>query len=403
MRNRKKNLIWLVVAEAATSNLSLDDRRALLRGALVAQFGNDSDGCPRFYVQDVFIDYLIARGDGDALYRIGYSIDAQNNITLTDAQEVETAYVPVAESGCFVAEAASADLDDCVYPVSVLKAGWGGGVIGSSLPHYYPPAFVAEVAEAASNCKFGRRHPQEEPGYKFGENDPDRIAGWFSDGSVMATVSEARANLNLLKSETDLRSKFAAAREAGKLDMFGLSILATVGFAPAVIEGKKCLEAKRLGKLFSIDLVGEAGAGGRFLQEMRVAAAADASGEIAAAQLAAVKQGSSAHLVRHNSGGADRREEYQMKNKQMILRVIEALRTKDATSATKFQTQLNSATEEQYDEILLGVSEALSAAGTAATAAAQAAWRAEEVAVYQRDGGEALRVEAAGASEEAGA
>jgi hypothetical protein len=372
MRNRKMNLVWLVVAEAAAADLSLYDRSALLDGALLAQFGNDASGYQRFYVQDVFNDYVIARGDGGALYRIGYTIDKQNNITLTDAQEVETAYVPVAEAGHFVAEAESADLDDCVYPVSVLKAGWGLGTVsgGNSLPHYYPPSFVAEVAEAANSAKFGRRHPD---GLGFGENDPDRIAGWFGNGYVEAGVSEARAKLNLLESETDLRSKFAAARKAGKLDMFGLSILATVGFAPAVIEGKKCLEAKKLGKLYSIDLVGEAGAGGRFLQEMRVAASADVSGEIAAAQLAAVKQGSSAHLVRHNSGGADSREGDQMKNKQMILRVIEALRTKDATSATTFQTELNAATEEQYDEILMRVSEALSAAGTAASKAAQAA------------------------------
>jgi hypothetical protein len=373
MRPQKSRLIWLAVAEAAAADLSLFDRSALLDGALLAQFGNDSDGCQRFWVQDVFTDYVIARStNGGNLYRIGYSIDKLNAITLTDAQEVETAYVPVAEAGHFVTEASDSDAaNDAIYPVSVLKAGWGGGILaGSSLPHYYPPVFVAEVAEAANSAKFGRRHPQPEPGYQYGENDPDRIAGWFSDGAVAASVSEARANLNLLESETALRGKFAAARKAGKLDMFGLSILATVGFAPATVEGKKCLEAKKLGKLYSIDLVGEAGAGGRFLQEMRVAASADASGEIAAAQLAAVKQGSSAHLVRHNN--AQVRED-QMKNKQMILRVIEALRTQDATSATAFQTELNTAAEEKYEDIFTRVTEALSTATTAASTAAQTA------------------------------
>jgi hypothetical protein len=370
MRNRNTRLVWLAVAEAAASDLSLYDRSALLDGALLAQFGNDSDGYQRFWVQDVFNDYVIARTNGGNLYRIGYSINKQNEITLTDAQEVETAYVPVAEAGHFVAEAAADDgASDCVYPVSVLKAGWGLGTVSNAgaLPHYYPPAFVAQVAEAVNSAKFGRRHPD---GEGFGENDPDRIAGWFSDGSIAASVSEARANLNLLESETALRGKFAAARKAGKLDMFGLSILATVGFAPAVIEGKKCMEAKKLGKLYSVDLVGEAGAGGRFLQEMRVAASADASGEIAVAQLAAVKQGSSVHLVRHSSGKV---REDQMKNKQIIMRVIEALRTKDATSATAFHTELNSATDEQFDDLLSRVTEALSAATTASTAAAQAA------------------------------
>src|SRR6185437_13047757 len=372
MTERNMQLVWLAVAEAAAADLSLYDRSALLDGALLAQFGRDEQGYQRFYIQDIFNDYVIARNESGALYRIGYTLSG-DDVTLTDAQEVETAYVPVAEAGHFVSEAAAGDLDDCTYPVTVMKAGWGLGTVNGagSLPHYYPPEFVAQIAEAASNAKFGRNHPQ---GDSFGENDPERIAGWFSDGHVVAGVQEARAKLNLLKSETALRSKFAAAREAGKLDMFGLSILATVGFAPAVIAGKKCLEARKIGKLFSVDLVGEAGAGGRFLQEMRVAASADASGEIAAAQLAAVKQGSSAHLVRHKTSDAIRREGDQMKIKEMILRVIEALRTKDETTANKFHTELNAATEESaYEGILVRVTEALSTAGAAATAAAQQA------------------------------
>src|ERR1035441_4134692 len=97
MRETKAKLIWMAVAEAAAADLSLYDRSALLDGALLAQFGNDSDGFQRFWVQDVFTDYVIARTNGGNLNRIGYSINKQNEITLTDAQEVETAYVPVAE------------------------------------------------------------------------------------------------------------------------------------------------------------------------------------------------------------------------------------------------------------------------------------------------------------------
>jgi hypothetical protein len=365
--------MWLTVREqAAAADMSFSDRGALLEGALRDQFGMDGTGYPRFYVQDIFNDYLIARStQGELLYRIPYTISG-TDVSFGDAAEVETAYVPVAEAGGFVAEAATgAALDDCVYPVSVLKAGWGLGTVSgaNSLPHYYPASFVAEVAEAANQAKFGRRHP-DGPG--FGENDPERVAGWFSNGQMASAAGEARANLNLLKSETDLRSKFAAAREAKKLDLYGLSILATVGFAPAVIEGKKCLEAKKLGKLFSIDLVSEAGAGGRFLEEMRVAASADVSREIAAVQSAAVRQGSPVHPVRH-SGGAQGRGSSEM-NKLLIMRVIEALRTKDATSAAAFHTELNAATEDKYEGIMTRVTEALSAKATEqATAALEAA------------------------------
>jgi hypothetical protein len=368
MSSRSTKLLWLTVAEAAGGDLSFSDRSALLDGALREQFGNDGDGCQRFYVQDIFGDYIIARNyQGGTLVRIGYTISG-TDVTFGDAQEVETAYVPVAEAGSFVTEAAGATNDDCVYPVTVLKAGWGGGVVSGSggLPHYYPAEFAALVAEAANGAKFGRRHPNDA---SFGENDPERIAGWFGDGRMESRVSEARANLNLLKSETDLRSKFSAAREAKKLDMFGLSILATVGFEAGVVEGRKCLVARKLGKLFSIDQVSEAGAGGRFLQEMRVAASADVNHEIAAAQSAAVKQGSPVHTVRPNSGGVHRREGSDM-NKLLILRVIESLRTKDATSAAAFHTELNAATEDKYEAIMARVTEALEASSRAQSTAA---------------------------------
>lgn len=362
MRKRDEGLILLAVAEAAAADMSFSERADLLDGALLNQFGRDEQGCRRFWLQDAFSDYVIARSEDGKLYRIGYTMDG-DEVSLSDAEEVETAYVPVAEAGHFVAEAEGTDSDDRVYPVTVLKAGWGLGTVANAngLPHYYPAAFVAQVAEAANNAKFGRQHPK---GSGFGENDPDRIAGWFDGGHVESTVSEARAKLNLLDSETGLRNKFAAARKAGKLDMFGLSILATVGFAPAVVEGRKCLEARQLSKLYSIDLCSEAGAGGRFLQEIRVAASADTGREIATAQQAAVKQGSSARVARRSNGQED-----QM-NKNLILRVIEALRTKDATSATAFHTELNAANETQYESIMVRVTEALANATAAATAAA---------------------------------
>ena len=194
MRARTSNLIWAVVAEAAAAaDMSFGERSDLLDGALLSQFGCDASGCRRFWLQDIFSDYVIARSDDGKLYRIGYTMDG-DEVSLSDAQEVETAYVPVAEAAHFVAEAADAETDDAVYPVSVLRAGWGGGVAdGLKLPHYYPPAFVAQVAEAVNNAKFGRKHPEK----GYGENDPERIAGWFTDGTV-ADVKEARARLNLL-------------------------------------------------------------------------------------------------------------------------------------------------------------------------------------------------------------
>jgi hypothetical protein len=353
----QNNLIYLLVAEAA--DMSLSDRCALLDGALLAQFGCDGSGYQRFWLQDTFMDYVIARGDDGKLFRITYTIDKDNNVTMGTADEVETAYVPVSESGTFVVAEAGATPDDGVFPIQVIKAGWGGGQVSGSngLPHYYTPAFIGIVAEACNGARFGREHPEpkKDSPYQYGENDPKRIAGYLSGGSV---VSEAAvSHVNLFKNETDLRGRLSSAREAGRLDLFGVSILATVGFQPAVREGKKCLEAVALGKLYSVDLCVEAGAGGRFIEPMRVAASANVSREIAAAQNAAVKQGSSVEPNRHSRGSQER----ATMNKAQILRVIEALRTKDPVKAAQLQAELNAAEETQLDAIFAKVTEAVAA------------------------------------------
>jgi hypothetical protein len=364
MKKRTK-LICLTVAEAA-NDMSLSDRYALLDGALLAQFGNDGNGYQRFFVQDAFLDYLIARGDDGKLFKITYSIDKNDNVTLGTAQEVETAYVPVAEAGVFVTEAGidPATLDDCTYPVRLIKAGWSRGVKSppQKLDVYYPPEFIAKVAEAADGAKFGRRHPTAEGSYQAGENDPQRIAGYFE--KPVAAGDSAGAVLKIFESETQLRGQLSSARKAGKLDLFGLSILANVRVKPGVAEGKQCLIAESLGKLFSFDLCSEAGAGGGFISdELRIAAAADVSGEIAAAQNAAVKHGSP--VIRPNSGSRTARHEENRMNKTQVLRVIEALRTKDAVSAARFHTQLNEAKDDQVEAIYVQVTEALSAAPAA--------------------------------------
>jgi hypothetical protein len=365
---RNLQLVWLAVAEAAAADMSFSDRSSLLEAALREQFGNDTDGCQRFWLQDVFPGYVIARSrDDGSLYQIGYSISG-STVKMGDAQEVETAYVPVAEDAAFVLEADAAGLDDCIYPVVVMKAGWAGGTVnGAALPHYYTPDLVSQVAEAVASAKFGRHHPKE----GFGEDDPDRIAGWYSDGVFVG--SEARAKLNLLKSETGLRAKLSAAREAKKLDMFGLSILATIGFEASVVEGRKCLKGVKLGKLYSVDQVSEAGAGGRFLQEMRVAASADVSAEISAAQSAAIKTGSPVHPARHNSG--EGRTGDGLMNKLMMLRVLEALRNRDLALYNTLLGELTAAGEDaaKCEAVMLKVTEALSAQPAAdATQLAQA-------------------------------
>jgi hypothetical protein len=359
----------IVMMLAAEADLSLDERQSLIASALREQFGLDTDGCSRFYVYETFDAYVIARGPEGALFRIPYTI-AGDQVSFGDAQEVETAFVPVEEYCAFAAESDSesgASDDDRVYPIVALRAGWARGAInGQAVPHYYPGAFVARVAEAMNSARFGRRHPNPLGGDPTGANDPDRIAGWINGGSYDAVAQEARGSVNLFDGETDLRSKLGSARKAKKLDLFGVSMLAAVGFKPGVIDGKQCMVAETLGNLFSIDLCALAGAGGQF-----IATASYAGGEIAASQMNAVKPNTPtfAPLRRGTqSGGAQDAGHRGATMKNTLKQLLEGLRKKNADKAADIALRFSMATEAEYPALVAEATTALTTDVTTAGA-----------------------------------
>lgn len=363
---------------SSEADLSLDEQQQLINSELREQFGLDEQGCQRFYLYETFDDYLIARGPESKLFRISYAING-DEVTLGDAQEVTTAYVPVAESCAFVTEADAAAATG-KYPITVLRAGWGTGALnGSAVPHYYPPEFVARVAESVDGKPFGRRHPDQKSPDPTGAADPERIAGWLGGGNLVGT--EARTTVNLFTTESVLRSKLDEARENKKLDLFAVSMLAMIGYKPGVVEGKQCLVAESLGELYSVDLCQRAGAGGRFLT-----AASYAGDNLAAAQLAAVIPQSTAiapNRPRHNRGGvAIAAEGAPMK--KSILQLLEALRLKNAARCAELSLKFANAAEADYPTFLEEVTTALANPGTTPAAAVTAEAAATMLADAQR-------------------
>jgi hypothetical protein len=342
--------MWLLAAEEA-ADISLDQRQSLLNGALREQFGLDGAGYQRFYLQETFDDYLIARSDDGKLYRIPYTIYV-DEVELGNAQEVTTAYVPVAESCSFIATEADATAESGTYPITVLKAGWGNGsVAGNSVPHYYPASFVKLVAEAANGSPFGRRHPDQRSGDPTGATDPDRIAGWLEGGSYVDAESAARSAIKLFTTEADLRSKLDDARTNKKLNLFAVSMLASVGYKPGVVEGKKCLVAESLGQLYSVDLCQRGGAGGEFLT-----AASFAGNDLATAQEAAVIPQSPAIAPNRtarsgNRGGAAGATE-GAPMKKSILQLLTALRQRNAARSAELSIEFANVAEADYPAFL---------------------------------------------------
>ncbi len=345
---------------SAEADLSLDEQQSLLNAALCEQFGLDGQGMQRFYLFEAFDDYLVARGPEGKLYRIPYTIDG-DEVELESAQEVTTAYVPVAEACEFTVSEATAATDDRVYPVTVLKAGWAGGALnGQAAPHYYPPEFVRKVAEALQDIPFGRRHPDQRGGDPVGANDPARIAGWVGNGSFDG--QRALGTVTLLDAESDLRGRLDSARKAGKLNLFGVYMLGLIGFRSGRVDGKDCLVAESLSKLYSVDLCAVAGAGGQFL-----VAASLAANDLAAAQLRAVNPQSTAIAPgkRGNHGGtASATEGASMK--KSILQMLESLRQKNAAVAAELSLKFATVSESEYPALLTQVTDAVLAATTPA-------------------------------------
>jgi hypothetical protein len=356
---RTATVLRSAILLAAEADLSLDEQQSLIGGALREQFGLDTDGGSRFYLYETFSDYVIARGPESKLFRIPYTIDGET-VTFGDAQEVTTAYVPVASECEFVASEAEADQQPGRYPIVAIRAGWAtGGISGARVPHYYTPEVVKQVAEAVHGKPFGRRHPEIGGPDPTGAVDPDRIAGWMEGGSFDGT--QAITTVNLFSAESDLRSKLDDARKAKRLNLFGTSALMNVKFKAGRIEGKDCLVSESLDTLFSVDLCARGGAGGKFL-----VANSDVASTLSAAQLSAVKPESLAIVPnRPNRGGAaSATEGAPMKNS--ILRLLEALRQKNAARCAELSLKFATVAEADYPAFMETVTTAFTETPAAA-------------------------------------
>jgi hypothetical protein len=340
------------------ADASFEELQQRLNQALVEKFGYDANGSQRYWACETFPDYIIARVSSGDLYQISYSVDGEAS-TFGEPQQVETAYVPVEQAARFLASEAAAG-DGWTWPVQILEAGWAqGSVDGEAVPHYFPTGVVAQVAQAANGGRFRRRHPRRDGSEGDGADSPELTAGWTSEAKMAGNAAVAK--LNLLKSEADLREKLMAAREAGKLDLYGVSIFAYFGFRPGVQDGKQALIATQLGKYIGLDLCAEAGAGGKILA---YAASRDVLAEISALQKQAIKTVSPGSTRRENggvpipSGPTGRIQGGAMK--ESIMKVLEALRKIDAGRATELQAKFEGLPAEKHLEFFAEVSEAVS-------------------------------------------
>jgi len=293
------------------------------------------------------------------------SIDELRRRIAAQLHEKRNAVIPV-EFGARLA-AAAADSDGWVWPVVVCKSGWGNAqFLGpeelAGKPQYIPHEVLPQIAAAMNGARFRRRHPLDHEG--DGNALPELVAGWVENARVVG--DEVHADVHLLPTETEMRARLMAARDAGQMDLFNVSILAYFRFRLDRIEGREALVAEKLGKVIGLDMCAEPGWGGKFL-EMRMAA-----------QLGAFEDEGSPGGdagTKTNDGrpqGADRNQKgATMKNR--IIALLAALATFAQERAEKLRTGLEGMPEadlpKRFEEVVDAFVECANGAYASATTA----------------------------------
>jgi len=150
-----------------------------------------------------------------------------------------------------------------IWPVRVMEAGLSSALVEGleGRETYFGADVLPQVAKAINGARFRRRHPN--PGEGPGFHLPELTIGWMSDGRVEGQAVYATAHL--LHSEGAIRKTLIAAREAGKLDLYGVSVMASFNYMGKEVDGKIAHVATNLVRFVALDMVAEPGAGGRFL------------------------------------------------------------------------------------------------------------------------------------------
>jgi|SRR6266446_1356225 len=232
-------------------------------------FDNTIEGAGRIMRARLALQFAVADSCYDELSAVALVCSAvaeygENLLAAGNGDGVILCAVQQSEGAAKFLASETGSEDGWTWPVQVIKAGWAAGSLQGAegtetTPHYFPPEVVAEVAQAANGARFRRRHPATGDGH----DAPELTAGWISDGRVSG--SAAFATVNLLSNAEDVRSMLLSAKEAGKLNLFSVSIFGYFSFKRSQIDGKPALVASGLQKFIGLDLCAEPGAGGRFL------------------------------------------------------------------------------------------------------------------------------------------
>lgn len=236
----------------------------LVQAALVAKLGIERDKAWMVCIEAIFGDRVIVRRDG-RFWSYGYTIGADNQVALADAQEVVETYVPVqlreALGEAVFVEAKAAD--GSVWDAILVRSG------ESKNRNVYPDATLREAAPLFEGARVFAK--PDDMHLKGGGKDVDRLVGWISGARFVEgkkpDTGHIAGQVNIAAGAARLRETIADAWRRGKRDLVGLSIDA---LGRSVREGGRAI-AKAITKVNSVDLIVEPSAGGALVRLVEAA------------------------------------------------------------------------------------------------------------------------------------
>jgi len=243
---------------------------SLARAAL-----QDKLGVPYVEIEAMFPDRVVACRDG-RYYSYPFTIGEDNKVAVGDAAEVIEQYVPVRMSEAIGADCAfleSADPEGLVWDVVLIRA----GLAKNSAKTFYPDAVLREAAPLFDGVRALVRSEEDHLKSPAAGRDARNIAGWFSEPRFVEgnapDTGYIGARFHFAAGMTSLRESVADAWKRGKRDLIGFSIDAAGAAKKAVAgfrEGAKRI-ATAITKVFSVDIIVDASAGGALVRLVEAA------------------------------------------------------------------------------------------------------------------------------------
>ncbi|ATW24158.1 hypothetical protein [Candidatus Formimonas warabiya] len=244
----------------------------------------------RYSIRDTYPGFAVVKDtEADKIYRVDYTVDANDNVTIGQWQEAEYVLqikpggsIGPAPSVTVVTESASvqeidfseltpiveaqANGEGMAFRVTVLKPGWNVGLNGRPGDKYYTREACGTLVSLLAGAKAYADHPTRAEDNLRPERSIRDLVGWYSDPR-QETDGRTTAIFNLFESAVWLKDilKVIASGKAPK-NLAGISINGFGSTKIGAAEGRAGKIVESIKILRSADVVTEASAGGEFEQ-----------------------------------------------------------------------------------------------------------------------------------------